>query len=806
MNTPLLERFKKVTSVTLIFAILFGFMTPAAFAAGSLVANQTVANVADTKASRTLTVSAVPANGETITIGTCVVTFDNGTGETNCSDNIASIKRNGGETTATIAANLRLITNLSDAAHGALSVSGSGTSAIFTTAGSETSNSNITFTNATGGDVTNPTTVTGVVGTAQVVTFTPASPVDGETFRVTINSTNYDHIISGAETIQDVVEALQPLADADPAVTCTEDDTKVTCTASAPGTSFTYGATVIDTAAPVITLTGTTPVTVEVGSVYTDAGATASDNVDGDRTANIITVNPVNANVVGSYVVTYNVSDIAGNAATQVTRTVDVVDTTAPVISLVGSPTVSVNFGASYTDAGATASDNYDGDITGSIVTDNPVDTGTIGNYIVTYDVTDANGNAATQVTRSVDVVDVTAPVIGIIGDNPMTIEVGGTYTEPGANAVDDVDGTFAATPSGSVDTNTVGTYTIDYDATDTSSNAATQVTRTVNVVDTTVPVLTLLGITPTDTEWGQVYTDAGATASDNYDGDITADIIVVNPVNTLVIGIYTVTYNVADDSGNDAVEISRTVNVVDTTGPIISESTPVPTPTSDDTPDYTFTSNEAGSITYGGSCTAASFASATIGSNTITFDTLSDGTYSDCTITVTDTSTNVSNVLAVSAFTIDSTISASVGGSIDPNAGIGTPPTPPTPTPTPVPVPVPTPVIPTPVVVEITPTPTPETPAPTPVTPPAESDEVTEPNTPEPTPESVPNPPAPTPAPNPAPTPGTGGTGTTPATGTDTFNPADATLDIGGGTEPDATTTVEEGFDPADATLDQGG
>lgn len=288
---------------------------------------------------------------------------------------------------------------------------------------------------------------------------------------------------------------------------------------------------------------------VEAGSVYTDAGATASDNVDGDRTANIITVNPVNSNVVGAYTVTYNVSDVAGNPATQVTRTVNVVDTTLPIISLVGSPTVSVNFGASYTDAGATASDNYDGDRTANIVTVNPVNTGAIGNYVVTYNVVDTSGNAATQVTRSVDVVDVTAPVIGITGDNPMTIEVGGTYTEPGANAVDDVDGTFAATPSGSVDTNTVGAYTIYYDATDTSLNAATQVSRTVNVVDTTVPVLTLLGITPTDTEWGQVYTDAGATAADNVDGDITGDIIVVNPVNTLVIGIYTVTYNVSDDA-----------------------------------------------------------------------------------------------------------------------------------------------------------------------------------------------------------------------------------------------------------------
>ena len=47
--------------------------------------------------------------------------------------------------------------------------------------------------------------------------------------------------------------------------------------------------------------------------------------------------------------------------------------------------------------------------------------------------------------------------------------------------------------------------------------------------------------------EVGTTYTDLGATASDNYDGDISADISVTNPVDTSVIGSYTVTYNVSD-------------------------------------------------------------------------------------------------------------------------------------------------------------------------------------------------------------------------------------------------------------------
>jgi len=161
----------------------------------------------------------------------------------------------------------------------------------------------------------------------------------------------------------------------------------------------------VDTIPPVITLLGASPVTVAQNSAYTDAGATASDNMDGNITANIVTVNPVNTAVVGTYTVTYNVTDAAGNAATQVVRTVNVTDQTAPVITLVGVSPVTVPQGSVYTDAGASAMDNVDGNITASIVTVNPVNTAVVGTYTVTYNVTDAAGNAATQLTRTVNVV-----------------------------------------------------------------------------------------------------------------------------------------------------------------------------------------------------------------------------------------------------------------------------------------------------------------------------------------------------------------------------------------------------------------
>lgn len=90
-----------------------------------------------------------------------------------------------------------------------------------------------------------------------------------------------------------------------------------------------------------------------------------------------------------------------------------------------------------------------------------------------------------------------------------------------------------------------------------------------------------------------------------------------------------------------------------DGTAPIISQTTPVSTPTNINTPIYEFTSDGTGTITYAGACSSAD-TTANIGVNTITFNALADGTHSDCTIVVTDLADNDSNTLSVSPFTVD--------------------------------------------------------------------------------------------------------------------------------------------------------
>ena len=167
-----------------------------------------------------------------------------------------------------------------------------------------------------------------------------------------------------------------------------------------------------------------------------------------------------------------------------------------------------------------------------------------------------------------VEVVDDMPPVISLVGDNPLVLNVGDVYTEPGATALDNevtaLDSADIVIDSSGVNTSAVGDYEVTYDVTDASGNAATTVIRTVSVVsaDTTPPVITLLGDNPLLLLVGDTFVDPGATAVDDVDGDITANIVVGGDVvNTNVEGNYTVTYTVSDASGNPAQE-ARTVTV----------------------------------------------------------------------------------------------------------------------------------------------------------------------------------------------------------------------------------------------------
>lgn len=203
------------------------------------------------------------------------------------------------------------------------------------------------------------------------------------------------------------------------------------------GASDTYEDTIVisDVGAPIITLLGETTMNIMIGGTFTDPGATAMDDVDGNITANIVVGgDAVNVNAAGTYIITYNVSDAAGNTATQRTRTVIVAaDVVAPVITLNGNATINILVGGTFTDPGATATDNVDGNITANIVVaGDAVNVNAAGTYIITYNVSDAAGNAATQKTRTVIVTAVPVTSGAYLYATSGTVTIPSTFADWG--------------------------------------------------------------------------------------------------------------------------------------------------------------------------------------------------------------------------------------------------------------------------------------------------------------------------------------------------------------------------------------
>ena len=174
-------------------------------------------------------------------------------------------------------------------------------------------------------------------------------------------------------------------------------------------------------------------------------------------------------------------------------------------------------------------------------------------------------------------------PLIVINGDNPMSIEVGGVYTEQGAYAKEDdpaadtVGATLPVTTTGSVNTDVAGQYQIAYSATNHNGKEAT-VRRTVNVTnDATPPVINLVGGTIYHPQ-GIPFADPGADATDNVDTQVTvtsdAQLVVKD-----VVGTYVVTYTAKDSQGNTA---TTTRKVIITAGgapdPVAGPPTNTPT------------------------------------------------------------------------------------------------------------------------------------------------------------------------------------------------------------------------------------
>ncbi|WP_222428231.1 immunoglobulin-like domain-containing protein [Seonamhaeicola sediminis] len=161
--------------------------------------------------------------------------------------------------------------------------------------------------------------------------------------------------------------------------------------------------------------------TVTAGFTYTLSDAGVATFINTSENANKYTwsfgdqknttsrlIDPIFAYGIGSYSVKLTAINVAG-ASDTFESTIMVLDKDAPLIALIGDATINVTLGDTFIDPGATALDEVDGDITANIVVGgDTVDTNTEGTYVITYNVSDSQGNAADEVERTVIVTAVT--------------------------------------------------------------------------------------------------------------------------------------------------------------------------------------------------------------------------------------------------------------------------------------------------------------------------------------------------------------------------------------------------------------
>lgn len=215
--------------------------------------------------------------------------------------------------------------------------------------------------------------------------------------------------------------------------------------------------TVKDVEKPVITLNGNAEITINKGSKYNEEGAKATDNIDGDISSKIKISGKVDTSKSGTYTITYQVTDKAGNRSDAM-RKISVVDvttsqtttqkttkkvqttktvrattrrvtparvTTPPTITLRGNSTITINQGASWHDPGFTARDAKGNDLTGRVNVSGYVNISVAGTYRISYSVSDNWGNKG-YATRNVVVKSTYIKLQGIsVTPNSASLSVG---------------------------------------------------------------------------------------------------------------------------------------------------------------------------------------------------------------------------------------------------------------------------------------------------------------------------------------------------------------------------------------------
>ncbi|MFW3458933.1 putative Ig domain-containing protein [Staphylococcus caprae] len=372
-------------------------------------------------------------------------------------------------------------------------------------------------------------------------------------------------------------------------------------------TSFTIE--VVDKTAPTVSSIAnqTKEVNTSIDSIKIEAtdnsGQSVTNKVSGlpagvsfDSETNTISGTPTK---VGSYPIVVTTTDESGNETTT-KFTIQVVDTTKPVVTSIANQTKEVNtpidsITIEATDNSGQAVTNKVSGLPAGVSFDSETNTisGTptkVGNYPITVTTTDAEGNATTT-SFTIKVVDTTKPMVTSIKDQTKEVNtaIDSIKIESTDNSGQAVTNKVSGLPAGvsfDGETNTisgtptkVGNYPITVTTTDAEGNATTT-NFTIKVVDTTKPTVTSIEnqtkeintsidkitIEATDNS-GQAVTNkvSGLPEGVNFDGE--TNTISGTPTK---VGNYPITVTTTDATGNETIT-NFTIKVVDTTKPMVT-------------------------------------------------------------------------------------------------------------------------------------------------------------------------------------------------------------------------------------------
>ena len=449
--------------------------------------------------------------------------------------------------------------------------------------------------------------------------------------------------------------------------------------ASGNATTSQVTLTVVDNSAPTIaTVSGTVTVALDANGAgaisQSDVVASVTDNCTATPTVTL-SATSFDCSDLGSNTITITATDASGNVKTA-TKTVTVVDNTAPTITAPASITLTLgSSGAvSLPLSTASAADNCSGapSLTYSATNFSCAD---VGSNTITITSVDASGNSSTT-TMTVVVQDNTAPSLAL-STAPVTLvlDANGSASLSTAQLVSSATDncssvTLSVSPS-SFGCSDLGANTVTVTATDASGNTTTA-TASVTVADQTAPTIATVGSAVT------VYLDANGSGSISTSDVVssTTDNCTTAPTVSLSttsfgcsdLGSNTVTITATDGSGN-ASTATKSVTVVDTISPTITApasltltlgsggTVNLPATTA------SATDNCSGSVTLSYSVT--SFSCSDVGSNTVTVtatDANGNATTSTMTVTVQD---NTAPTLALNTTTTTLALDASGSASL---------------------------------------------------------------------------------------------------------------------------------------------